>query len=61
MFELVHIPGVEIRDYSQIFNELDINNDGFLSFNEFSLYLEGAKMDKLQRLNELDPSLVSDI
>lgn len=58
MPQILTIPAVDMRDYAVIFNALDINNDGSLSLNEFAMFLEGAKLDKLQRLKDLDPSLV---
>jgi hypothetical protein len=36
-----------MRDYAIIFNALDINNDNSLSLNEFGLFIEGAKIEKL--------------
>ncbi len=61
MPQILTIPAVDIRDYAIIFNALDINNDGSLSLNEFAMFIEGAKLDKLQRLKDLDPALVQDM
>jgi len=36
-----------MRDYAIIFNALDVNNDGTLSLNEFGMFIEGAKVDKM--------------
>ena len=57
----MQIPGVDMRDYAIIFNALDLNNDGNLSLNEFGMFLEGAKLDSLQRLQTLDPSLIAEM
>lgn len=54
----MQIPGVDMRDYAIVFNALDVNNDGTLSLNEFAMFLEGAKLDNMQRLQELDPKLI---
>lgn len=35
-----------MRDYAQIFEELDMNKDGVLSLSEFGMFIEGAKLDK---------------
>ena len=61
MPNVLQIPGVDMREYAMIFNALDINNDGKLSINEFGMFIEGAKVDKLQRMQELDPSLVKEM
>jgi len=55
---VLSIPGVDMRDYAIIFNALDINNDNSLSLNEFGMFIEGAKLDKQQRLKDLDPQIV---
>lgn len=57
----MQIPGVDMRDYAIIFNALDINNDGVLSLNEFGMFLEGAKLDQIQRIREIDPKLIEDM
>ncbi len=57
----MQIPGVDMRDYAIIFNAIDLNNDGQLSLNEFGMFLEGAKMDQIQRLREIDPKLIDDM
>ena len=50
--------GLSMSDYAFIFNALDINHDGNLSMNEFGMSVEGAKLEKLQRMNSLDPKLI---
>lgn len=57
----MQIPGVDMRDYAIIFNALDINNDGVLSLNEFGMFLEGAKLDQIQRIREIDPKIIEDM
>lgn len=44
-----------------IFETIDIDNNMFLSLNEFSLYLEGATKKREQRLNELPVEITRDI
>jgi Ca2+-binding EF-hand superfamily protein len=34
------------QDLAIVFDALDLNNDHFLSVNEFGLYLQGAKIQK---------------
>lgn len=34
------------QDLGTIFDAIDLNNDNYLSVNEFSYYLEGAKLKK---------------
>jgi len=38
-----------------------VNNDGVLSINEFSMFVEGAKVSKQQRLAEIDPKIIEDL
>ena len=38
----VEVPGLLAADLGMIFDALDINDDGALSLDEFSLFLEGA-------------------
>lgn len=58
---ILQIPGLDMRDYAMIFNALDLNNDGSLSLNEFGMFIEGAKVDKMQRMQDLDPKLVQEM
>ena len=37
------IPAVFPSDLGLIFDQIDLNNDGNLSINEFGMFLEGAK------------------
>jgi Ca2+-binding EF-hand superfamily protein len=52
---------IDMRDYAIIFTALDINNDSTLSLNEFGMFLEGAKLDQIQRIREIDPKLLEDM
>jgi len=36
---MLQIPGVNLGDLGKIFDRLDVNGDGELSLNEFSLYI----------------------
>ena len=36
------IPGLMQKDFVMIFEAIDIDNNKYLSLNEFALYLEGA-------------------
>ena len=38
----LNIPGLMSRDYVMIFEAIDIDNNKYLSLNEFALYLDGA-------------------
>lgn len=57
----MNIPGLQLSDLGLIYDAIDINNDGFLSVNEFGMFIEGAKASRMQRLQELDPKLVDDM
>ena len=41
-----------------MYNALDVNNDGSISLHEFGMFIEGVKLQKNQRMQELDPRLV---
>ena len=49
------------ENLTAIFKAIDINNDGHLSVNEFSLFLEGARLKREQRINRLDPSIKAQV
>lgn len=53
--------GLSMSDYAFVFTALDVNHDGTLSLNEFGMFIEGAKLDKMQRMNSLDPRLIQDM
>ena len=55
------IPGVNMRDFAQIFEDLDLNKDGSLSLSEFGMFIEGAKLDKQQRMNQIDPQIIQEM
>lgn len=58
MPQILNLPGIDVREYAQVFTALDVNNDNGISINEFKLFIEGAKADKQQRMSELDPAMV---
>ena len=43
--------GLTKRDYTQIFDAIDIDDNGFLSVNEFCLFIEGASLTRDQRIS----------
>ena len=45
------IPTLTKRDYNSIFDAIDIDDNGFLSVNEFCLYIEGAQLTRDQRIS----------
>lgn len=49
------------KDLGDIFDQIDVNGDHYLSVNEFALFLEGAKMTNKQKIDRMDPRLVEDI
>ena len=49
----LNIPGLMTRDYVLIFEAIDIDNNKYLSLNEFALYLEGASKKREQRIRDL--------
>ena len=44
------VNGLKAPDLGGIFDNLDINNNGELSVDEFALFLEGAKRNRQQRI-----------
>lgn len=50
-----------MRDYAMIFTAIDINNDSKLTLNEFGLFIEGAKVEKMQRMQEINRTLLEDM
>ena len=55
------IPGLMSRDYVLIFEAIDIDNNKYLSLNEFALYLEGATKKRDQRIRDLPADMNEDI
>jgi Ca2+-binding EF-hand superfamily protein len=55
------IPGVNMRDFAQIFEDLDLNKDGSISLSEFGMFIEGAKLNKQQRMNQIDPQIIQEM
>ena len=49
------------ENLTAMFKAIDINNDGHLSVNEFSLFLEGARLKREQIINRLDPSIKAQV
>ena len=49
------------KDLGDIFDQIDVNGDHYLSVNEFALFLEGAKITNKQKIDRMDPRLVEDI
>ena len=47
------IPGLMSRDFKLIFEAIDADNNTYLSLNEFSLFLDGAKLGREQRIAAL--------
>ena len=46
----MNIPGLQLSDLGLIFDAIDVNNDAFLSINEFGMFIEGAKASRMQKL-----------
>lgn len=49
------VEGVLRAELETLYDSLDMNRDGFISVNEFCLYLEGIAVTMEQRLKNLDP------
>ena len=45
------MPGLVLRDYNGIFDAIDLDNNGYLSVNEFCMFIEGAQLTKEQRIH----------
>ena len=50
-----------MQDLNRIFDAIDVDNNRFLSVNEFSLYLEGAQLRIEERIRQLPQDIVMDI
>ena len=57
----LQVPGIQPSDLGHLYDSIDINNDGFLSVNEFGMFIEGAKATRMQRMNDLDPRIIEDM
>ena len=51
----LQLKDLQSKDIGDLFDKMDVNDNGSLSVLEFSLYIEGAKLEKAQRLNNIDP------
>ena len=47
-----------MQDLNRIFDAIDVDNNRFLSVNEFSLYLEGAQLRIEERIRQLPQDIV---
>jgi len=56
--EQFKIPGVMKKDANIIFEQIDIDGNQYLSVNEFGLFLEGAKLDRKQRIDQLPKNIL---
>ena len=52
-----NIPGLVPQDLGSIFDALDVNGDGALSLMEFGLYLEGASINRAEKVKKIDPEI----
>ena len=57
----LNIESLKLQDYSILFAALDMNNQGKLSVHQFGMFIEGAKLSKLQRMNELDKDVIDEM
>ena len=57
----LQIPGLMAKDLHLIFEAIDSDNNLYLSINEFSLYLEGAKKKREERVRDLPPEISQQI
>lgn len=54
----LQIPGLSKRDYTQIFQQIDLDGNRFLSVNEFALYLEGAQKSRDERIRDIPQEML---
>ena len=47
----LQIPGLISKDFSRIFDDIDIDGNGYLSVHEFGLFVEGAQLTAEQRID----------
>jgi len=57
----LHIPQLNPSDFSHIFQTIDVNKDASISMNELEMFIKGAELNKLQRMQTMDPRLVNDL
>jgi Ca2+-binding EF-hand superfamily protein len=57
----IMLPSLTRQDLGTIFDAIDLNNDKSLSLNEFSYYLQGAKLKKDQKKAKIDPATISEL
>ena len=57
----LYIDGLSTRDLVRIFDAIDVDGNRYLSVNEFSLYLDGAKQRIEERIRDLPPDIMKDI
>ena len=55
------VSGLSVQQLTDIFTSIDINDDKYLSLNEFSLFIKGAQLQRDERVQRLDPSLQEDV
>ena len=59
--EVMNIPGLNKKDFSTIFECIDIDRNGFLSVNEFGMFLEGAALTREQRIGQIPNNILEDV
>lgn len=50
----LRIKGLRVPDLADLFDALDLNNDGTLSADELGAFIEGAKLERVQRVKLLE-------
>ena len=51
------IPGFNMKDFEEVFNAIDMDNNMTLTLNEFCAYLEGAQKTRAQRIDDIPPEI----
>ena len=59
--EVMNVPGLVKKDFNTIFECIDIDRNGFLSVNEFGLFLEGATLTREQRISQIPQNMLNEI
>ena len=59
--ERMNIMGLTKKDYNTIFEHIDIDGNGFLSVNEFGLFLEGATLTRQQKIAQMPQNMIDEV
>jgi len=53
----LHVPGLRPADLGALFDAMDVNDDKSLSSDELSIFIKGARLERRERMELLDPEM----